>query len=83
MSTAQHAGRILEAWSRADAAALANEVEDALSACKLVRPLSALEEEQRELLESVAERFRYSQASPRTEAGVALLRHLQARAAAA
>lgn len=82
MSTAQHAGRILEAWSHADPAAFANEVEDALIACKSSRPLSALEYEQRELLQSVAERFRFGHASPQVDAGLALLRHLQARAAA-
>lgn len=82
MSTAQHAGRILEALSRDDAAALANEVEGALAACRSQHPVSALEYEQRELLETVAERFRFGQASPQMDAGLTLLRHLQMRAAA-
>lgn len=82
MSTAQHAGRILEAWSRADAAALANEVEGALAACRLDHPRSALDYEQRELLETVAERFRSRPAWPQMDAGLALLRHLHGRAAA-
>ncbi|MGH9584112.1 MAG: hypothetical protein ACRD4O_14385 [Bryobacteraceae bacterium] len=81
MSTAQHAGRILDAWSRADAVAFENEVEGALAACRTGYPLSALEYEQRELLESVAERFQARHASPPMDAGLALLRHLHARAA--
>lgn len=83
MSTAQHAGRILDAWNRADTAAFETEVEGALSACHASSPLSALELEQRELLESVAERFRARHELPSNDAGLALLRHLKARAAAA
>jgi hypothetical protein len=82
MSTAQHAGRILQAWKRADPAAFELEVEGALAACRTARPVSALEFEQRELLESVAEHLRTPGASPRMNAGLALLRHLEVRVAA-
>jgi hypothetical protein len=81
MSTAQHAGRILEAWKRADPAAFEVEVEGALVACRTARPVSALEFEQREVLESVAEQLRSRGASPRVDAGLALLRHLEVRMA--
>lgn len=81
MSTAQHAGRILEAWKRADPAAFQIEVEGALAACRTVRPVSALELEQRELLESVAEHLKSRGTEPRVDAGLALLRHLEVRMA--
>lgn len=86
MSTAQHAGRILAAWKRADAAAFEVELEGALVECRTGNPVSTLESEQRELLESVAERLRRPACDGHValpvNAGLALLRHLEARAVA-
>jgi hypothetical protein len=79
MSIAQHAGRILEAWRHADPAAFENELEGALISCRCSRPVSALESEQRELLESIAERLKTRGASLPLDAGLALLRHLHAQ----
>jgi hypothetical protein len=86
MSVSQHAGRILEAWRRADAAAFEAEVKQALAACRSIEPASPLESEQRELLETVAERldraWQNAGLPPSAGTGLALLNHLCLRAAA-
>ena len=58
MNVAQHAGRILAAWSVADPASFARELENALHSCRREAPVNYLEYEQREVLESVVERLR-------------------------
>lgn len=96
MSVAQHAERILAAWNVADAAGFETELENALRSCRRSQPVSNLEHEQQELLESVVERLRSVRAAgegtrregKRTvptnfglNAGFALLQHLSHRAA--
>ncbi|MGA3024972.1 MAG: hypothetical protein ABSF98_09400 [Bryobacteraceae bacterium] len=53
MSAAQYAGRILDAWNHADYGQFEAELERAAARCRMDRPLSVLEDERRELLESV------------------------------
>ena len=78
MRAAQHAKRILEAWSSSDMLRLENELASALLSCRKERSPLALECEQQELLEGVVEHLQSSNA--RAEASLALLRHLSARA---
>ncbi len=53
MNTAQHAGRILNAWKTADHAALADALTNAQRSCRGVRSVNRLENEKQEVLESV------------------------------
>jgi hypothetical protein len=53
MSAAQYAGRILEAWNHADYGQFEAELERAAARCRMDSPASVLEDERRELLESV------------------------------
>lgn len=82
MSAAQHAGRILEAWSHADYGRFEAELERAAARCRVDRPPSVLEDERRELLESVVislRRLRSEQGDwqlQRMKAPMDLLRHL-------
>ncbi|HEY3940340.1 MAG TPA: hypothetical protein VGL97_23135 [Bryobacteraceae bacterium] len=58
MNVAQHAEKILKAWNVADPAGFERELESALRSCRRQMPLDHLEDEQREVLESVIERLR-------------------------
>lgn len=82
MSAAQCAGRILEAWNHADYSQFEAELERAASRCRIDRPLSVLEDERRELLESVVSSLRRLRSDEgnwqiqRMKAPMDLLRHL-------
>jgi|GEM_PF-3138736 len=92
MSIAQHAERILAAWTVADPEKFENELESALHCCQKRASDNIFEMEQQELLESVVERLRGDRLTAgRTKkkssahslsAGFALLQHLSHRAAA-
>jgi hypothetical protein len=83
MSAAQFAGRILDAWNHADYGQFEAELERAAARCRVDRPLSVLEDERRELLESVVSSLRrlHSEGGDwqvqRMEAPMDLLRHLR------
>jgi hypothetical protein len=83
MSAAQFAGRILEAWTRADDARFASELEQAAAVCRGFQAPSPLEEERCELLESVVDSMRRMRGSDggwqyeRMSTGMDLLRHLR------
>jgi hypothetical protein len=83
MSVAQYAGRILDAWNDADYGQFEAELERAESRCGMERPLSVLEDERRELLESVVGSLRRLRGEggdwqvQRMKAPMDLLRHLR------
>ena len=82
MSAAHYAGRILDAWSHADYGQFEAELERAAARCRADRPPSVLEDERRELLESVVgslRRLRNEEGGwqvQRMKAPMDLLRHL-------
>ncbi|HTP88021.1 MAG TPA: hypothetical protein VMJ34_13795 [Bryobacteraceae bacterium] len=82
MSAAQCAGRILEAWNHADYNQFEAELERAAARCRFDRPPSILEDERRELLESVVCNLRLLRTEEgdwqiqRMKAPMDLLRHL-------
>jgi hypothetical protein len=97
MNVAQHAEKILAAWTLADPVGFEQELDSAMRSCQRERPANYLECEQREVLESVVERLRSihgpNRQTPSTvrnrtfspqslNAGFALLEHLRQRAAA-
>lgn len=87
MNVAQHAEKILAAWSVADPVSFEQELESALHSCRRGAPVGRLECEQQEVLQSVVERLR-SVGTPgggrrglqEVHAGFALLAHLSQRA---
>jgi hypothetical protein len=58
MNVAQHAGKILAAWNKADPVTFELELESALHSCSRAAPVGRLEYEQQEVLQSVIERLR-------------------------
>ena len=82
MSAAQCAGRILEAWNHADYGRFEFELDRAAARCRTEKPPSVLEDERRELLESVVislRRLRNDDGdwqTQRMKAPMDLLRHL-------
>ncbi len=82
MNTAQHAGRILNAWKTADDAALADALGTAQRSCHSVRSVNRFENEKQEVLESVIEHLQMFQrteqlpAYSRAAAAATLLAHL-------
>jgi hypothetical protein len=82
MSAAQYAGRILNAWNHADYGKFEAELERAAVRCRVERPPSVLEDERRELLESVVSSLRRLRDEEgdwqvhRMKAPMDLLRHL-------
>ena len=58
MNAAQHAARILAAWSVADPESFERELDSALHSCREETPADHLAGEQQELLESVVEKLR-------------------------
>ncbi len=85
MSTALHAQRIIEAWEGFNFTRFEAELEHALDACDSFSPRSALDIEERAVLETVVRQLRRfplnndGNDSYRLGAGFFLLRHLQAR----
>jgi len=83
MSAAQSAGRILEAWNQADYSRFENELERAAVCCRTEAPVSILEDERRELLESVVSNLRTLRGTDgnwqvqRMNTAIDLLRHLR------
>ena len=83
MSAAQYAGRILDAWNHADYGQFEVELDRAAARCRMDRPPSVLEDERRELLESVVislRRLRNEEGDwqvHRMKAPMDLLRHLR------
>ncbi len=83
MSASQYAGRILDAWSHADYGQFEAELERAAERCQIERPPSVLEDERRELLESVVTNLRLLRTEQgdwqvqRMKAPMDLLRHLR------
>ena len=83
MSAAQSAGRILEAWNQADYHRFECELERAAVCCRTETPVSILEDERRELLESVVSNLRTLRGAdgnwqaPRMNTAIDLLRHLR------
>jgi hypothetical protein len=83
MSASQYAGRILDAWSHADYGQFEAELEHAAARCQTERPPSVLEDERRELLESVVTNLRMLRSEhgdwqvQRMKAPMDLLRHLR------
>jgi len=83
MSAAQYAGRILDAWNHADYGQFEAELEQAAARCQIEHPLSVLEDERRELLESVVINLRLLRSEngdwqiQRMKAPMDLLRHLR------
>jgi len=83
MSAAQSAGRILEAWSQADYHRFEDELERAATGCRTCAPLTVLEDERRELLESVVSNLRGMRGDDgvwqvqRMNTAMDLLRHLR------
>jgi len=83
MSAAQSAGRILEAWNQADYHRFADELERAAVCCRTETPGSVLEDERRELLESVVSNLRTLRGTDgnwqaqRMNTAIDLLRHLR------
>ncbi|HEY1945856.1 MAG TPA: hypothetical protein VGG97_02540 [Bryobacteraceae bacterium] len=94
MNVAQHAGKILAAWNRADPVTFELALESALHSCRRSAPLGGLEYERQEVLQSVIERLwsigapgsrvrpELPAASRSLHAGLMLLEHLSQRAAA-
>jgi len=82
MSASHYAGRILDAWTHADYGQFEAELERAAIRCQTERPPSVLEDERRELLESVVTSLRRLRAEQggwqvqRMKAPMDLLRHL-------
>jgi len=58
MNAAQHADQILKAWEFRDAPKFETALESAFASCKTSRPLSHLESEREELLQSIVEYLR-------------------------
>ncbi len=58
MNTAQHAGKILEAWSFADRSSLDDALDGASVSCSSVRSISRFEFEKQEMLQSIVEHLR-------------------------
>lgn len=87
MSVAQYAGRILDAWNHADYGQFEAELERAAARCRSERPASLLDDERRELLESVVGSLRRLRGGggdwqvQRMKAPMDLLRHLRHAAA--
>ena len=84
MVAALHAQRILEAWdvtapSERDHGRFAVELKNALSSCSTAAPVSTLEGEQKELLESVVTQLASQSTRHQMEASLSLLRHLRSR----
>jgi hypothetical protein len=83
MSAAQSAGRILEAWNQADYHRFEDELESAAVCCRTETPVSVLEDERRELLESVVSNLRTLRGADgnwqaqRMNTAIDLLRHLR------
>ena len=83
MSAAQYAGRILEAWNHADYGQFEAELERAAARCRMDSPVSVLEDERTELLESVVGSLRGLRSEDgnwqvqRMKAPMDLLRHLR------
>jgi hypothetical protein len=83
MDTAQHAGNILEAWRFRDLSRFNAALHEAFRACMGGIPVSRLEAEREEILQSVVEHLRGYNGSQQLEnfsscAAVTLLRHLSA-----
>jgi hypothetical protein len=82
MSAAQYAGRILDAWNHADYGQFEAELERAAARCRIDRPASVLDDERRDLLESVVSSLRRLRSEDgdwpvqRMKAPMDLLRHL-------
>ena len=86
MVAALHAQRILEAWDitspeKRNTGRFDIELDHALISCRAVPASSSLENEQKDVLESVAEQLRGTSngSSYQVEAGLTLLRHLSTR----
>ncbi len=58
MTAAQHAGEILQAWQFREAASLETALDSALASCTASEPLSGLEAERAEVLQSIVAHLR-------------------------
>jgi hypothetical protein len=86
MKTAQHAAKILTAWSGADPLGFERALDGVFDTPANPMPMDLLEYERREVLTSIVERLRGREKSPgcqRLNAGFVLLEHLSERAASA